>query len=151
MAQATLTHPTTSTSHLNVLGIGVLVIAVALIAGAAGFLIRQNQIPTNPDSALVNQISTVWSNGNDQGAMASLYASDAIFHDQTTNGAAVGLQAIQWYIGKSAASGTIVTPISDPVRSGDFVSYWVRVQNGATSADMLTAYELNKDGKIQNQ
>ena len=156
MAQATIPARGTSTFHLGWLGVAVLVVIVAVVAGLVGYAISANQATTaNPDQALANDSTAVWGSPYDAAKIASVYASNAVIYDTIAGETVVGLPAIQ-----ARVAGYIkdldfkVMPVSEPIRQGEnvalFVDYGTATASAGEFAHALTLMQV-KDGKVQNQ
>jgi hypothetical protein len=151
MAQAAVPVRGTSQVHIGWLGIGALVVAVALVAGAAGYLIGGNQpAATSPDQALLDNLDGAWSTTYDPAKLAALYAEDAIFHDNVAGKTSTGLEAIKAKVSGYSIWGFTSTSTTAPVRQGNFIANFVRY--GTDAADMSTGLSVVEleDGKIVN-
>jgi hypothetical protein len=153
MAQAAVPARGTSQVHIGWLGIGVLVVAVALIAGFGGYFLGNRAATTaSPDQALVDNSSAAWSTTYDPAKVAAVYASDAVFHDMISGETLTGLEAIQQTVSSYITSyGFRSAATSTPVRQGDYVINFM--EYGTDAASMSTGISVIevKDGKIVNQ
>jgi len=152
MAQAALTRPqtTTPTAHSNWFAIGLLVVVVALVAGFAGYAFAQSNI-TNSDVAFQKDVTAAWSNTADSTKLADLYWTGAVVRTADGTTILTGVPAIQAYVADSIAHGATVTPVGEPMRSGDTVAMFVNSDVSGTSTPLLAVFELNNDGKILTQ
>jgi ketosteroid isomerase-like protein len=152
MAQAAVPVRGTSQIHMGRLGIAAIVVAVALIAGLAGFIIGGSQpATTSADQALVDAVDAAWSTTYDPAKVAAVYAEDAVFHDVIAGETSPGLQAIQLKVRDYITNyGFRTSSTSVPVRQGDYVITFVKYggTTGGTSAG-ISVIQL-KDGKVVN-
>jgi hypothetical protein len=149
MAQQAIPLRGTSQLHLGWLGLGVLLVVVALLAGAVGYFVAENR--PNSDQALVDDASAAWSTPSDTATLAAIYASDATVFDTIANETFAGLPAIQARVASLSEFDFSTTPLTAPMRQGDFVAVFER--HGTVSggyAEGLVVYEV-QDGKIVNQ
>ena len=151
MAQSAIPVRGTSQLHLGWLGLGVLLVVVALLAGLVGYAVAQNVTPANPDQALVDDLSAAWSSPYDAAAFAALYAPDATFHDMLANETSTGLEAIQAKASAYAAADFITTATSTPTRQGDYVAVFEKHGSGGQTAEAGLLVMQMQDGKVLNQ
>jgi ketosteroid isomerase-like protein len=152
MAQAAVPVRGTSQIHMGWLGIAAIVVAVALIAGLAGFIIGGNQpATTSTDQALVDAVDAAWSTTYDPAKVAAVYAEDAVFHDVIAGETSPGLQAIQLKVRDYITNyGFTTSSTSVPVRQGDYVINFVKYGGTTGSASTGISVIQLKDGKIVN-
>jgi len=151
MAQAAVPMKGTSQIHFGWLGIGVVIVAVAVVAGLLGYLVSDRQMVPNADQALMADVSAAWTGTYDAATLASLYATDAILHDEIAGVTSTGLGQIQEkarsYI---EGSGFTVRPTSEAIRQGAFVAQFMEYgASGETLGKGVALLRLADDGKIQ--
>jgi hypothetical protein len=150
MAQAAIPVKGTTNFHLGWLGIGAIVVAIALGAGLIGYYAGTGQTaPANPDQALVDQSTAAWSGTYDAAKVAALYATDAVFQDNISGETSTGLPAIQAKISNYLTNYHFVTTaMSAPIRAGDKIVMVVNYgpDNAATETGLAVMHL--KDGKI---
>jgi hypothetical protein len=106
---------------------------------------------TNPDEAIMDDVAAVWSNPYDPAAVAALYATDAVIHDEISGSAsATGLEAIQARVKEFAAKPFEVRNTSASIRQGNYVAVFHLYGSPEAAFPGLTVLEL-KDGKVVNQ
>jgi hypothetical protein len=152
MAQAAIPVRGTSQVHFGWLGIGALVLGVALLAGFAGYFVRDRQTAaTSPDQAMLNDLEAAWSTTYDAAKIAALYAPDAVMHDTVAGETSTGLAAIQAKASNYISNyGFKVVSTSAPIRQGNYIVNFVSF--GTNSGGMspgIGVLEV-KDGKIVN-
>jgi SnoaL-like domain len=151
MAQAAVPARGTSQIHTGWLGIGALVVVVALLAGLGGyFLGNRAATTTSPDQALIDDLTAAWSTTYDPGKVAGVYAANAVMHDAIAGETSTGLEAIQAKVSEYAGYGFRTVTTSTPVRQGEYVIGFMRY--GTDPGSMLSAISVAqvKDGKIVN-
>ncbi len=138
--------------------VGLLLLAVALL-GACGATAAQSptanpaatQSPTaSEDAALMADLDALWSSPYDAAKVATLYATDAVFHDMVANETSTGLEAVQAKVKDYTSQNFKVTSTSAPIRQGDFVAVFVKFGAAEALYPGLGVVEL-KDGKVLNQ
>jgi hypothetical protein len=153
MAQAAIPVRGTSQLHLGWIGLTLIVVAVALIAGAVGYVVGGNRATTaNPDQTLANQSTAAWSGAYDAAKLAAVYAPDAVFVDTIEGETSTGLPAIQAKANNYLTNYQFVTKAaSDPIRNGDSIAMFVTYgTNNAATNHALSVMQL-KDGMIVRQ
>ena len=152
MAQAAIPVRGTSQLHLGWLGIGALLVVVALLSALVGYLVAENRvISINSDQALIDQANTAWSGPYDAAKIAAVYAPDAIFYDKIANETSAGLEAIQAKAATYAGVGFTTALLTKPVRTGDFVAAFAKYGTNLQATDTALILMQVKDGKIANQ
>jgi ketosteroid isomerase-like protein len=153
MAQAAIPVKGTSQLHLGWLGLGVVVIAVALGAGLIGYYAGTSKAgPVNADQALLDQSTALWSGTYDAAKVAALYATDAVFVDKISDETSAGLPAIQAKISNYLTNYHFVTKtVAGPIRQGDMVVSVVKYGTNNDPSNTGLAVMQVKDGKIVRQ
>jgi len=152
MAQAAIPARGTSQVHFGWLGIGALVLLVALVAGFAGYFIRDRQaVTSSPDQAVMNDLDAAWSTTYDAAKFAALYAPDAVMHDTIANETSSGLAAIQAKASNYISNyGFKVKSTSAPVRQGNYIVTFATFSSAVDGETRgIGVFEM-KDGKIIN-
>lgn len=152
MAQAAIPVRGTSQVHMGWLGMGALLVVVALVSALVGYLVAENRvISISSDQALVNSMDDAWSTSYDAAKLAAVYAPDAIFYDKLANETSAGLTAIQAKASTYAGSRFVVDATSAPIRHGDFVAVLENYGTNGTATETALVLLQVKDGKIANQ
>ncbi len=117
--------------------------AVGYIAGGT------KAAPVNPDRALIDQSSAVWSGTYDPAKVAALYATDAVFQDTIAGETSTGLPTIQAKIADYLTNDRFVTkPASAPIRIGDSVAAFITCGTNGIDSNRALGFLQLKDGKI---
>jgi hypothetical protein len=133
------------------LGIGALVVVVALLAGFGGyFLGNRAATTTSPDQALIDDLTAAWSTTYDPAKVAEVYAANAVLHDAVAGETTTGLEAIQAKVSEYAGYGFRTVTTSTPVRQGEYVIGFMRYGiDPASLAPGISIMQV-KDGKVVN-
>jgi ketosteroid isomerase-like protein len=150
MAQAAIPVKGATQLHLGWLGLGAIVIAVALGAGLIGYYAGTRQPTTGiADQALVDQSISAWSGTYDAAKVAAVYASDAAFVDNIAGETSTGLAAIQAKIDTYLTDYSFVTrAAAAPIQLGDTIVSVVNYGTGNAATETAVAVMQVKDGKI---
>jgi hypothetical protein len=150
MAQAAIPVKGATQLHLGWLGLGAIIIAVALGAGLIGYYAGTRQpVAGIADQALVDQSIAVWSGTYDPAKVAAVYASDAAFVDNIAGETSSGLSAIQAKIDSYLTDYQFITKAAAaPIQYDDTIVSIVNYGTGNTTTDTALAVIRIKDGKI---
>lgn len=144
-------HRASRVPHFGWLGIAGLVVAVALVAAAAGYVISENRsAPVNTDQALIDDVAAAWSTTADPATIAALYTTDAIFHDTIGDETSTGLAEMQAKNARYATVAFKVVNTSAPIRQGDFVAWFGLYGRGEATEPMLLVVRTS-GGRIAEQ
>ncbi len=150
MAQAAIPVKGTSQLHLGWLGLGAIVLAVALGAGLIGYFAGTRQpAASSADQAFSDQAAAAWSGTYDPAKIAAVYAADAVFMDNVAGETSTGLEAIQAKASNYLTNYQfVVEVVAAPVRHGDTIVSIVRYGTDNTASNTALGVMQLKDGKI---
>jgi len=154
MAQSAIPVRGTSQLHVGWVGVGALLVAVALIAGLAGYYISDSRAtPTDPDQALADSVGAAVSYPYDAAEVAALYATDATLYDLAANETSTGLAEIQAKAARLAALDFVSKDATAPTRQGDTLArFETHGQEGQVIYPGLVVVQLDPaTGKIKRQ
>jgi hypothetical protein len=132
-------------SGMRWLGVGALVVVVALVGGLIGWAIAGG-VGRMSDESFVDRSMAAW-NTNDQAAIVEQYADNAVFDDGTNH--KVGAQEIASYVAYLRTLGFVAERTGPTTRYGDYVVTPVRYGANGSWAAGVSVVEV-KDGKIMS-
>jgi hypothetical protein len=130
-------------SGMRWLGIGALVIVIALVGGTIGWLLAGG-VGRMSDESLLDRNLAAWS-ANDQAAIANQYAADAVFDEGSNH--MNGTAAIAGYAAELDKLGFVAERTGPATRYGNYIVTPVRWGDGSSWTAGVGVIEV-QDGKI---